>query len=76
MRARYCIAVAAGVYRSIGTKLRTRKLRWGDGRVITSKSEKLAASLQALSKLYRLPKATHNSNLHAPLTSLLDEALK
>ena len=76
VRARYGIAVAAEVYRAIGTKLRARKLRWGDGRVVTSKSEKLSASLQALSKLYRLPKATHNSNLHAPLTSLLDEALK
>ena len=76
VRARYGIAVASEVYRSIGTKLRARKLRWGDGRVVTSKSEKLSASLQALSKLYRLPKATHNSNLHAPLTSLLDEALK
>ena len=76
MRARYGIAVAAEVYRAIGIKLRAGKLRWGDGRVVTSKSEKLSASLQALSKLYRLPKATHNSNLHAPLTSLLDEALK
>jgi phytoene synthase len=76
VRARYGIAVAAGVYRAIGTKLRVRKLRWGDGRVVTSKSEKLSASLQALSKLYRLPKATHNSNLHEPLTGLLDEALK
>ena len=76
VRARYGIAVAAEVYRAIGTKLRARKLRWGNGRVVTSKSEKLSASLQALSKLYRLPKATHNSNLHAPLTSLLDEALK
>ena len=76
VRARYGIAVAAEVYRAIGTKLRARKLRWGDGRVVTSKSEKLSASLQALSKLYRLPKATHNRNLHAPLTSLLDEALK
>ena len=76
VRARYGIAVAAEVYRAIGTKLRARKLRWGDGRVVTSKREKLSASLQALPKLYRLPKATHNSNLHVPLTGLLDEALK
>ena len=55
VRARYGIAVAAGVYRAIGIKLRARELRWGDGRVVTSKSEKLSASLQALSKLYRLP---------------------
>ena len=76
LRARYGIAVAAGVYRAIGTRLRARELRWGDGRVVTSRGEKLSASLHALSRLYRQPKATHNCNLHEPLTSLIDEALK
>ena len=76
MRARYCIAVAAGVYRAIGTRLRARQLRWGDGRVVTSRGEKLSASLQALTRLYHEPEATHNSNLHEPLASLIDEALK
>ncbi len=76
VRARYGIAVAADVYRAIGTRLRARQLRWGDGRVVTSKGEKLYASLHALSKLYRQPKAPHNNNLHAPLASLINEALK
>ena len=76
VRARYSIAVAADVYRAIGTRLRARQLRWGDGRVVTSKGEKLSTSLQAISRLYRKPKAAHNSNLHAPLASLIDEALK
>ncbi len=76
MRARYGIAVAADVYRAIGTRLRARQLRWGDGRVVTSRVEKLSASLQALSGLYHQPEATHNSNLHEPLTRLIDEALK
>ena len=76
VRARYGIAVAADVYRAIGTRLRARQLRWGDGRVVTSRGEKLSASLQALSRLYRQPEATHNSNLHEPLTSLVDEAVK
>jgi len=76
IRARYGIAVAANVYRAIGTGLRARQLRWGDGRVITSKGEKLTASLQALSGHYRQPEAAHDSNLHAPLASLINEALK
>ena len=76
VRARYSIAVAADVYRSIGIRLRAHQLRWGDGRVVTSNGEKLSASLQAFSRLYRQPKAAHNSNLHAPLASLIDEALK
>ena len=76
VRARYGIAVAADVYRAIGTRLRARELRWGEGRVVTSKGEKLTASLQALFRLYRQPEVPHNSNLHLPLASLLDEALK
>ena len=76
VRARYGIAVAADVYRAIGTRLRARQLRWGDGRVVTGNVEKLFASLQALSKLYNQPEAAHDSNLHAPFASLIDEALK
>ena len=76
VRARYGIAVASDVYRAIGTRLRARQLRWGDGRVVTSRGEKLSASLQALSRLYHQPEATHNRNLHEPLTSLIDEALQ
>ena len=76
VRARYSIAVAADVYRAIGTRLRARQLRWADGRVVTSKSEKLSVSLRALFRLYRQPKVPHNSSLHAPLASLLDEALR
>ena len=76
VRARYGIAVAADVYRAIGTRLRARQLQWGDGRIVTSKGEKLFASLQALSRLYNLPKAAHNSYLHAPFANLIDEALK
>ena len=76
VRARYGIAVAAGVYRAIGRKLRARQLRWGDGRVVTTKGEKLSASLQALSRPYRKPKTAHNRNLHTPLASLIAEAVK
>ena len=76
LRARYSIAVAADVYRAIGTRLRARQLRWGDGRVVTQKVEKLTVSMQALAGQYREPTSAHNRNLHTPLVSLLDEALK
>ena len=75
-RAQLGIAVAGQVYRRIGVKLRAQGLRWGDGRVITSTTDKLGASLGALTNLSRHKAADHDSHLHQPLAELMDEALR
>ena len=71
-RARLSIAVAGRVYRKIGIKLMKNGINWHQGRVITSKAEKLLASLQAVTTvLLASRKVAHNAELHQPLKDYL-----
>ena len=74
MRARLAISIAAMVYGEIGQKLRRKNLAWHDGRVVTSKAEKITASLAALSHLKGRRTGpdsldiTHDASLHIGFT--------
>lgn len=72
-RARCAIAVAGRVYREIGVQLRAADLAWGSGRIVTSKGQKCAASISALSKyLFALSQdANHQSHLHDALADYI-----
>ena len=73
LRARCAIAVAGRVYREIGIQLRDKDYRWSEGRVVTTKWQKIAVSIPALARhIYaRTPRHTHASHLHRPLLNLL-----
>ena len=75
-RARLGIAVAGTVYREIGVKARRTGLRWGDGRVVTSKAEKLGASVSALGQMGGSRTARHDPALHQPIADLIAEAVR
>ena len=71
-RARISIAVAGRVYREIGKKLIKNGLNWHQGRTVTSKTEKLLATLGALGPILRAGRLhRHDSNLHIPLKQYL-----
>lgn len=76
LRARLGIAVAGSVYREIGIKARRTGLRWGDGRVVTSTTEKLGASLAALGQMGGSRTARHDPALHQPIEDLIAEAIR
>ena len=85
-RARIGIAVAGRVYRRIGVRLRARRqpaCAGATARVVTSTSEKLLASLRALSGFAAHPAAehngkrfVHNQNLHRPSLNSMAEAMR
>ena len=71
-RARLAISVAGRVYRKIGIKLKAGGVNWHQGRTVTSKAEKMTATLGALAPLLRAGRRnSHNAHLHIPLKQYL-----
>lgn len=69
-RARLAITVALRVYRQIGWILRRRNLRWWQGRVFVSGTEKALLSMRSLVDLVPKQVPTHNGKLHQHLRGL------
>jgi|TARA_B110000967_G_scaffold2562_1_gene2705 phytoene synthase len=56
LRSKLCILVASRLYKAIGTKLIKKKCRYWEGRVFTSRSEKIIIALRTLFVLWFNPK--------------------
>ena len=69
-RSRFSITVALRVYRQIGVLLQRRHLRWWDGRVYVSASEKVLLTLRSLLDLRPAAILNHNQRLHRDLKGL------
>ena len=69
-KCRFAILIALRIYRAIGHTLKWRNFAWWKGRVVVSKTHKLALSIISLRAFLPRKVPPHYTKLHAPLRGL------